>query len=95
MRARCDGTVRPGAMLSVARRHRPAMGRAGQGRARPRGHVHPPRAVPVRQGEAAARRQRSAFEVRRGPGRGPPPALAAARGRPLGSVRPQRRPSCA
>jgi len=68
---------------------------AGQGRARPRGHVHPPRAVPVRQGEAAARRQRSAFEVRRGPGRGPPPALAAARGRPLGSVRPQRRPSCA
>lgn len=35
--ARCDGTVCPGAMLSVARRHRPAMGRAGPGPAsRPR-----------------------------------------------------------
>lgn len=44
----------------------PAPPRYGQGRARPRGHVRPPRAVPIRRGEAAG-----GAALKCGAGRGP------------------------
>lgn len=65
----------------------PAPPRYGQGRARPRGHVRPPRAVPIRRGEAAG-----GAALKCGAARG---GARSAGGEPRSptAFRPQRRPS--